>query len=368
MQMKKFARIFLVTATLGTAANAAPFLAIGDGAELFVTGTLGVRADDNIFLTTKATSDTIFDINPGAEITFGKDAALKGALTLVDSFANYSDNSNLNTNLFAADFRANYEDGKLKLKFNTGFHELNQNAPDIQGLTRRDQFVAGTGAEVEISQITSVSAGVNFDHTNYKRRGYGDSDDLSVPINIFYKWTSKVDLSLGYRYRSYETTVGLDSTDHYFNVGARGEFTPKLTGQFSVGINRRELSNGDSKTLPGLEASFTYALTPKTTLQAGASNDYGTSPQGQQQKNLSLNGGVSINLSEQWSVNGGLSLRRINYYTRTDDYFEGTLGASYIVNTYVKLNAAYVYRNNSSKLSGGEFTNNVFSIAASLRY
>src|SRR6187431_1216288 len=132
--MKNFARIALVSAALGSAAHAAPFLAIGDGAELFVTGTLGVRSDDNIFLTGNEVSDTIFDINPGVEITFGKDAALKGALTLVDSFANYSDNSRLNTNLFSGDFRANYDDGKLKLKFNTGFHELNQNSADVRGL------------------------------------------------------------------------------------------------------------------------------------------------------------------------------------------------------------------------------------------
>ncbi len=370
--MKNIARIALFTAALGTAAQAAPFLAIGDGAELFVTGTLAVRADDNIFLSNKATSDTIFDINPGVEITFGKNAQLQGALTLVDSFANYSDNSSLNTNLFSGDLRAHYEDGKLKLKFNTGFHELNQNAVDIRGLTRRDQFVIGTGAEVEISEITSVAAGVNFDHTYYKgkerKKGYGVSDDLSVPVNFYYKWTPKIDLSAGYRYRNYETTVGKDSTDHFFNVGARGEFTPKLTGQFAVGVTTRKFEGNGSETLPGFEGNLTYALTPKTTLQFGASNDFGTTPQGQQQKNLSFNGSVLINLNEQWSVNGGISSRSINYYTRTDDYVEGNLGAGYIVNAYVKLNAAYVYRSNSSKLPGGDFTNNVFSVAANFRY
>ena len=67
-------------------------------------------------------------------------------------------------------------------------------------------------------------------------------------------------------------------------------------------------------------------------------------------------------------MNGGISSRSINYYTRTDDYVEGTLGVGYIVNAYVKLNAAYVYRSNSSKLPGGDFTNNVFSVAASFRY
>src|SRR4051812_31039662 len=119
--MKNYVRFVLVTAALGSAAYAAPFLAIGDGAELFVTGTLGVRSDDNIFLSDTVTgaptptnpfatkpqrteSDTIFDINPGIDLTFGKGANLKGSLTLVDSFANYTDHNELNTQLFSTDF------------------------------------------------------------------------------------------------------------------------------------------------------------------------------------------------------------------------------------------------------------------------
>ena len=367
--MKNYLRIALTTVALGTTVSAAPFLAIGDGAELFVTGTLGVRADDNIFLTDKATSDTIFDLNPGVEITFGKDAALKGALTLVDSFANYSDNSNLNTNLFTGDFNAGFDDAKLKLKFNAGFHELNQNAPDIRGLTRRDQFVIGSGAEVEISQITSVAAAVDFDHTNYKRAGYGDTDTLTVPLNFYYKWTQKTSLSAGYRYKDYQTTVGLDSSDHYFNVGARGAlFAEKLTGEFTVGVTTREFSRGGNETLPGFEAKLTYEITPKTSLQLGGSNDFGTSPQGAQQKNLAFSAGLNTKLDDQWSLNGSLSTRNIDYYSRTEDYLEGSVGASYTVNAYVKIAGSYTYRNNSSPLAGGDFTQNVFSLSASLRY
>ena len=367
-KMKKIALTLLAAATTGSLLNAAPFLAIGDGAELFVTGTLGIRADDNIYTVEKATSDTIFDINPGLEITFGKDAALKGSLTLVDSFSNYSDNSKLNTNLFTGDLRANFEEGKLKLNFNTGFHEMNQNTPTLSGLTRRDQFVIGTGAEIEISAITALGADVKFTHDNFKVKGYADTDELSVPLKMYYKWTEKVDLSFGYSYRSYETTIGLDSTDHFFNVGARGQFTPKLAGKFSAGVATRKFDLRNSETLPGFDAKLTYALTEKTSIDAGSSYDFGTSPQGVQQKNFSLNGGININLDEQWTVNGGLSLRSVDYYTRTDDYVEGILGAGYVVNTYVKISASYTYRNNNSPLAGGSFTQNVFSISTNFRY
>lgn len=385
--MKNYVRLALVTAALGSAAHAAPFLAIGDGAELFVTGTLGVRSDDNIFLADTVNfagkpqgteSDTIFDINPGVDLTFGKGGNLKGSLTLVDAFANYTDHNELNTQLFSGDFKSKFDDGKLKLHFALGYHELNQNTVDNVGLTRRNETVASTGGEVEVSQITSVGGGVNFTHLKYRRTGYGDSDDLTVPLNFYYKWTPKVDLSFGYRYRNYETTVGADSNDHYFNIGARGEFTPKLTGEFTVGYNMRHLSNvvtltggqkiGKNQQEPGVEGRFNYAITPKTSLQLGASNDYGTSPQGLQQKNTSVNAGVSIEVDSQWSFNGGVSYRSIDYYTRTDNYTEASVGAGYILNTYVKFNAGYTYRNNDSDAKGNSFKGNVFSLAAIVRY
>jgi hypothetical protein len=363
-----FARLGFSLLALSSAVQAAPFLAIGDGAELFATGTVGIRGDDNIFLSNKTTSDTIFEITPGAEITFGKDAQLKGSLALSDAFTSYADNSSLNTNLFSGDFRTRYDDGKMKLSLQTGYHELNQNTVDNRGLTRRDVFSIGGNGEVEVSEITSVAGGITATHTNYKRKGYSDSDDYVVPLNFYYKLTPKMDLSAGYQYRNFQTQIGKDSTDHFFNVGARGEFSPMLTGEFNVGVTTRKISGGNDETMLGLSGKLNYELTPKTGLQLTIANAPDTSPQGAQQKNFSVGGQVTSSISDQWSLNAGLNYRAIDYLTRTDDYLEGTLGAAYIVNAYVRLVGSYTYRNNSSVLSASEFTNNVFSISANLRY
>lgn len=372
--MKKPIRLAIISVSLVAASHAAPFMAIGDGAELFLTGSLGVRADDNVTLSGNAESDLIFDITPGIDLTFGKGSQLTGSLTLVHAFSNYTDNSRLNTNLFSGDFVSRYDDGKMKLGFNVSFHELSQNTADVRptgpvpSLTRRDIFSTGGNAEVEISQLTSIGGGVSFQHENYKPVGYADADTLTIPIDLYYKWTPKIDLSAGYRYRSYETDIGSDSTDHYFNVGGRGEFTPKLTGRFTVGLGTRDLDKGGDKSLLGLDASLNYELTPKTNLQVGASNDFGTSPQGAQQENFTINGMITSKISEEWSVNGGLSWRSIDYGTRTDGYFEGTLGTTYIISNNVRIIGGYTYRNYSSDLSGSEFKNNVFSVSASFRY
>lgn len=377
--MNKSIRYLLLTASIAAASQAAPFMAIGDGAELFATGVLGVRGDDNIFLSQNDTSDIIFDIAPGIELDFGKNAQLQGSLTLADTFSNYTDHSDLNTNLFNGDFVARFDDGKMKLGFNVSYHELNQNSVDIRSvgrLTRRDITNLGGNAEVAVSEIFAVGGGFSFNHENYHPSAFVDSDTFTVPVNVYYKWTPKIDVSLGYQYRDYQAKSGgaLDSIDNFYNIGARGEFSPKLTGKFAIGLTERRFSAiSDDRTAVGLDASFAYEISPKTALQFGASNDFGTSPTGQQQKNLTANALVTTKLTEDWSLNGGVSYRAIAYTyrttrSRTDDYWEGTLGAAYILNANIKIVGSYVYRTYQTDLAGSEFDNNVFSVAANFRY
>ena len=376
MSPKHLVRLSLVTVSIGCSCYAAPFLTIGDGAELFLTGNLGMRADDNIYLAKDASSDLIFELAPGAELSFGKNAQLKGKLVLVENFTSYSDHSDLNTNLFSADFVSRYDDGKLRLGYDLGFRELNQNSFDARptlagltpGLVRRDNFVTAATAESEISPKSAVSAALAFSRDNYKRAGYADTDSLTVPIDFYYKWTPKTDLSAGYRYRDTQVDIGQDSTDHFFNVGARGEFSPKLTGRFAVGLNRRTLNRGGDANQLGLEARFAYELTPKTSLEFGASNDFGTSPQGQQLRNKIVHGLLTAKLSPEWSVNAGLSWRAIDYGPRTDGFFEGQAGTTFIVSPHVRIVGNFVHRNYRSDVRFNEFKNNVFSVAANFRY
>lgn len=375
--MKMSLRLALISLTLGAGAQAAPSMTIGDGAELFLTGNVAVRSDDNIYLSRSNESDLIFDVAPGVDLVFGERSQVKGSLTMAHTFTSYTDNSDLNTDLFAGDFLTEFDDGKLKAAFDAGFHQLNQNSVDIRplssgqtpGLVRRDIFSSRGDAEVEISQITSVGAGIAFSHENFKEQGFTDADSLTLPLDVYYEWTAKSDVSLGYRFRDYQVDqFGIDSKDHFFNVGARGEFTPKLTGKFAVGMITRKLDNGHDDTNLGVDASFNYEVSPKTGLQFGVSNDFGTSPQGQQQENFILSTMISSKLNPEWNLHTGVSYRQIDYKIRKDDYYEGQFGASYVVSTYVRLVGAYVYRKYNSDIRANGFTNHVFSIAANLRY
>lgn len=369
--MKNCIRLLALSSVLAaSAAYSAPFMAVGDGAELFLTGTLGVRADDNIFLQSSKVDDIIFDIDPGFDLTFGKGSVTQGHFTYVENISRYSKNSDLNTELSAVNFSSNYDDGKNKFTAAAGYNQLNQNTVDIRGagLIRRDVTNASANLEVSASAKSKVGVGAAYNDVNYKRSGFSDLTTVEVPVNYYYAATAKVDLSLGFKYRSSDVQGGTNSKDYLYRVGARGEFSPKVSGSILVGYGQRDLDSGGTKSMINVESILNVALSPKSTLRLNASNDFGVAAAGNQQKTLTLGGTVISKVSDQLQTRVGLTYMANNYYTRTDDYIEGTIGADYVVSTHVTISGGYAYRKNSSDIKTSEFNDNVFSLAANFRY
>lgn len=366
--MKKQIAAVMLASSLTLGASAAPFLAAGDGAEIFLTAMVGVQADDNIYLSNTATDDTILNFNPGVEFKFGANSQTKGTVKAVVNITSYADNDQLNTELLNLSFNSRYDDGKTKFTTAVSYAELNQNTFDIRGLTRRDATNVKLGGETSITEKSSIGADIAYSSTDYKPATYSDLKTTTIPVNYYYKVTPKVDLSAGFRYRDTDNQKTPDSKDYAYRLGFRGEFTPKVTGNLTAGFGTREFDGGGDETILDLDGALNFLLTEKTTLQVNASNDFGNAGSGAEQKAFSLGGNVSTKATDQWTFRAGTSMRKLDYYTREDDYMEFNLGADFVVNEYVTIQGAYAFRKYDSQLAGSDFKNNVFSIAANLRY
>lgn len=371
--MKTIVRGFILLAALSSAVSAAPFLRFGDNSEVFLLGDVSVRFDDNVLLTqSNETDDTIVELSPGAEFVFGRNALFNGRITYLEHVKRYIDSDNLNSELSDLALVSKYDDEKSKFTFDTSFKQLNENTRDVRGpfLVRRDVFNLSLGSETAVSQKTTLGAGLDFDHTHFKRVGYIDSNEMGVPLNIYYGIAPKLDLSAGFRYRETDLGVGgADSADYFYNIGARGEFTPKLTGQLNIGWDQRKVQGGRDESLLGLESKLTYQVSEKTAVLLTLGNDFDTSAEGESQENFLAGLATAINLTADWRVTGGVAYRKVDYFRgRTDDFFDFQAGATYILNEYVKLTAGFEHRNNDSDLTVANFDNNVFSLGIKIRY
>ena len=373
--MKTLGRYFfgaLIGASLVAKSIAAPVMAVGDNAELFVTATAAVTHDDNIYLrSSTAASDTIWSFQPGVQFLFGQKSATTGQLYFQENFLKYSSNSKQDTNLANIGFKSDYSDGKSKLNLGASWQQFAQNDTSVPGaIVDFEKTNVGATGEVAVSDKTSVGLGALYDKTEYKLGSYSSWANTSIPLDAYFEVSPKLAASVGYRFRDTSVThVGVSSKDNFFNIGARGEFSPLLTGQIRVGYDTRSFDKGSSQNVFGAQASLAYTVSDKTSLNIGFDNGFGNAASGQNTKTRNISVGAVSQIDSQWSWNASLTSMSTEYTsTRTDNYLEGTAGVAYVYNKQLNFKASYTYRDNGSDLSFAKFTNNVFNVGASIRY
>ena len=382
--MKKLITIAVISMLVIGQSMAAPFMAVGSSAEIFVTATAGITFNDNVTLGSDFVAagqtdpnnpirdETIFRFAPGLSYEFGKNALLSGNLRYVETFDSYSDSSDLDTNLSDVAFDAKHDDGNSITKMKASFKQLNQNTVDSRSptLSRRDVLNFGGDHEMDFSAKSSLLFGFDFTDTDYSAATFADRTRTEIPLRYFWETTPKVDLSLGLRYRETDSDfAGTSSDDMFYSVGARGEFTPKLSGFLRLGVTDRNLQTGADRTSFGLLSNFTYLYSAKTQLTFGVSNDFGTSGAGESQENFDVFVGFRSSISPEFALTSRISRREIDYFSKdADTYVQGSVGGEYIVNEYLQIHGRFNYSDNASGTVGGDFDNTIFSLSARLRY
>ena len=383
--MKKIVQNLIVLSGMGSVAVAAPFLAIGDNAELFATATSSVAYNDNLLLSRDGSelSDTVLVVTPGFDLKYGKDSAVSGDVFANSTLSSYADNVKLNNQLFATGATAAYASERTKLNANLSFAELDQPTADNaaetanQGtLLEHHDTAAGFNGELRYSEKISFGSGISYASNDYKSSTATEQKSYSVPVNVYYELTPKVDVSTGLTYTHTELSgnIGAGNADlfdaFYYNVGTRGTFTPKLSGSFSVGYNTRNGNIGkDEDGSVGSKASLAYAYSEKTQLTLGVNRDFANSTSGgSSYETTDLTLGASSEITVDWRLNAGLTYRMMEYTTDTRDYIEAKLGATYTINEYLNAGINFVNRSQTGDLAASEFTNNVVSLSLSARY
>lgn len=353
-----------------------------------VTADFGVSRDDNIYLTdTDKNSDTIVSVTPGLAFRLGQNSLANFSIGYRQAFTRYENGSVPNVSLGAGSAAFGYETGSLTVAGAATFQQLNQNNREVASLGqkaiyRRDQLGINTSAESRFTAKTSGRIGANYNKSEYKTGGFTGSEEIGVPVKLYLAATPKVSMSVGAGYRRVKPQNGGETgRDMDYNIGARGEFTPKLSGELSVNYRTRQVGSYAAEDLWGFSGAFSYELTPKASASLDVSRDFSTGALGESLKNSSYAFKASAELTQQWQMGAGLVYRHLNYGPpvfsptnaptqtgRNDRYWEGNLQASYRFRSWLSATADYTLRNNDSTLPGAQFSNNILSLTVGWRY
>jgi len=413
--------LFSTSLFMQTGASAAPLVSIGNNADVFFNGSSSLRWSSNIFRDeSDEVDDLIWTLSPGFEVNVGRGVS-NADLSIITRYdvLRYQDNSRLDTELFHIRAVGSYKTSRLDLNGSISYDEAqsttgDQNVDD--DLIEFDTFGASLNGEYRFSPKFSFGSGVRYSDKKYQtyEDRFADRETFTVPVDIFYELTPKVDLSIGYSYSKTDVeetlrpifprvvsitplviatqsfTGDFEQESHFFNVGARGNLLPKLSGFFKVGyrmrssddsINSLTDSNGvfvgtpgstdrDDTGMLGLDADFTWAATPKVTVRLGLSRDFGVGGEGQSTENTStdLSASYSINSYFAASANLGYTLRDYTESGREDDQYSGGLRLSYSPSQYWRFSTGYLYSENNSTIERTSYDNHMFDLTATLRY
>lgn len=370
-----------------------------------VTADASAQANDNVFLTnTQKKRDTMLSVTPGLEYEFGQTSLAKGSLAVHESFTRYADNSAPSAHLANAAGSFAYPGDRLSVTLSGAYQQLYQNNADYtvageKQLLRTDLLNFGSTFEAPLTAKISGQIGAAYSQTKYKTDALIGNKSLSLPLAFFFQVAPKLDLSTGFTYSSTKPDKdGPEAKDLYYNVGARGSFTSKLTGNFSVGYRRRqvdEFAKSATVTLPstkdsllGFDGSFNYQATEKTTAVLSLSRNFGSSALGQSTKGSSYGLALSNHMTPQLVLSAKASYRTTDYgeasfnpnptqaasASRKDSGWENSLSASYAFTNWFTMAADYTFRNNRStydstvNLPVPDYNNNVISLTIGLQY
>ena len=363
--------------------NASPLISLGPNSGVFFNGSIALEYQSNIFLDDPELSGTsgegefAYIFSPGFELNFGDGTAENNVLIMVrEDIKNYNNKSEIDSeNLFFL-LSLTYTRAPVNVEASANFFELTQNTADVNrlgALTESEMTLVNFRGEYELTAKTSIEGKFGYTGTHYITIGPIDSKVLEFPVNVYYAYSPKLDVSFGFRYRSTDVDVGPDSSDIFYNVGLRGELTPKLETAFQIGVIDRDLGTnvlGDDTSL-GLNSSITWFATDLTTVDATAKLDYTTGGTAATLQNTGATVSVLHSFSPMITGNVNLSYNNAEYRDgsgRVDDSYNAALSISYLPNDHVTLTASYLYLKNESNTIGGNFDNSLLSIAASLRY
>ncbi len=385
-----------------TLVHASPLVSIGDNADLFFNGSSSVRWTSNLFRDERdEEEDIVYTFRPGVELNIGRGLSTTD-FSIITSYEvrRYDDNTDLDTELFHIAGFGSYKGSRLDLSGRASFDERQTTSGDANrtgDLIESEVSAGSLNGEYRFSPKFSFGSGVSYSQTEYQnfQESFSDKESFSVPVDLFYELTPKVDLSVGYVYRNLDDDGRVDSSgnvfdsydydSHFFNVGARGQLLPKLSGFFKVGYRYRDsydrdaLIDGgvtpkdlgqDSSGMLGVDADLTWAISPKLTSTIGLSRDFGASGEGQSTENTSVNVSASYSISPYWSASSyaRYTLREYDVSNREDDQYALGLRANYTPNRYWRFSGGYRYDENDSDATNQSYEQHNFDITATLRY
>ncbi len=234
---------------------------------------------DNLFLARGdlRTADLISTFSPGIRLQYGLDGANQISLDFMHDESVLLDRSEFNNRQERLDFRIRYQvgplrlDGRSRLEYLSSF--LGGSANQLGRLVNRRNWNDGYTLTYDWTSKTDIYLRGTHQDLDFDRGvALLDVSNIEGLLGASYQWTERFRVTAEGFFGQSSVAPNLPGPDGpksiYYGgfVGARGQFTSKLSGSGRVGYEQRDFSDGvgQAASTPALSFDLTYQIGPKT--------------------------------------------------------------------------------------------------------
>ena len=194
-------------------------------------------------------------------------------------------------------------------------------------------------------------------------------------MDVYYTYTSKLDLMGGYRLRLGGAQGGSNTQDQDLTFGATGGILPKLNGSIRFGYQWRNETGTQGGQYDSLTSSVSLAwpVTKRLNFSVSASKDFATTATdvSVDSTNISLSaavkpvGKINLNPGLDYTVSRFLGAKGAG---REDHALSCSLSVSLALTSHISASISYAYIVNQSNVAIADFGRHTASVSLSARY
>ncbi|HWA28460.1 MAG TPA: outer membrane beta-barrel protein [Lacunisphaera sp.] len=343
--------------------------------QIFVFGGLTYAYSSNMFAEANARSDYTMSAQAGAELQRRAGIISVNSVAKVDfiRYGEFTDENTVNPNF---SLKLSKESGRTTGSLNIQAFRETRSDSAVNLRTTSWNFPVNLDVRYPINERFYTTSDTGYIRRNYaENQGLVDYTDFSEGIDLYYVYTSKLDLSAGYRIRVASTSLDERSTDHWFNVGATGGLFSKMSGTLRFGYQIRRLRGAGAGQYNQFNAagSVNWPITRKVLLSLALNRDFNTIATGASVDSSSASLRATYSYSRKVDFDGTVSVGNNDFLDPTNNGREDTFASwdaavRYRMNDHVNMGAGFSYIKNWSSLARADYDNHGFTVDVTSRY
>lgn len=346
---------------------------------LYVTGTVGVGYDSNIFANNQSDGSTIIIASVLAEY-----ARRAGWIAVNGSVE-------VEASRFEGHAGENFTNPKLSLEFmkqggrTTGSLLLtaareSRADPTVNLRNESWNYGASLSAKYPVIERYTLSGSISYSLVDYlDNRLYVDLRSYGASADLFYVLSKERDLIVGYRYRDNESSINTTTEDHALTAGVSGRIVRGYNGSLRFGYQtRRARASGSFDSWTG-SASVTHGFSKKLSMSLIGSKDFSTTATNVNVDVTTFSTDLQYVFNARWASHGGLAYSQTRFLGpngidvasgrhREDSMIQADAGLTYSANEHLKLSLNYLWSQNWSTTAYSDFIRTSWSLNLTSRW